>query len=84
MKKIVTIGLLLFASIVPTITDASASGADKKRKGGGEVVYICTSPNAYAYHGDRYCPLLNRCDYSIKAVSKSQAVKMGRRGCQKC
>lgn len=49
-----------------------------------ETVYICTGPKAEVYHARKNCRGLNRCSGSIKTVSPSKAVQMGRRACKIC
>ena len=50
-----------------------------------EFVYVCTGPNAYAYHSDDNCSGLNRCRYSIVYISKTAAIqRYHRRYCHKC
>lgn len=48
------------------------------------VVYICCSPNAYAYHYNRHCGALTRCSYGVECVIRAKAKKDGRRPCGKC
>ncbi len=75
------IGMIALAS--PT---ADAKKKSKKKSGGSKAtsgsVYICTSPNAYAYHRNPNCPGLQRCSYSVKKVSKSSTSGMS--PCRKC
>lgn len=49
------------------------------------TVYICTSPNAYAYHTDRNCRYLLNCSKgTIQAITREQARQMNRKPCKKC
>lgn len=47
-------------------------------------VYICTGPNAYAYHKTRNCRGLRRCTGEIKEISLAQAKKENRKACKLC
>lgn len=50
-----------------------------------QIVYVCTGPQAYAYHEDSECYLMTSyCTGSIKEVTISKAKKMKRRPCGKC
>ena len=49
-----------------------------------ETVYICTGPKAEVYHARKNCRGLNKCSGSIKTISLSKAVQMGRRACKIC
>lgn len=46
-------------------------------------VYICVSPNAYAYHNS-YCRGLNQCTHDIDTISIAEAKDLGRRACGYC
>ncbi len=49
------------------------------------VVYICSSPKAYAYHKSKSCRGLNRCSYEVKSIPKSEATsKYKRSACKVC
>lgn len=47
-------------------------------------VYICTGPNAYAYHKVNSCKGLRRCKGDIKEISLEQAKKENRKACKLC
>ncbi len=47
-------------------------------------VYICLSPNAYAYHTNLYCRGLNRCRHKIIKVTEQEAIRRGYRPCRIC
>ena len=50
-----------------------------------EMVYICVSETAYAYHSNKYCQGLENCTHEIRKVSKNEAEeKYGRRPCRRC
>lgn len=48
------------------------------------TVYICNGPKSYAYHTRSTCSGLNNCSTQIYAITLSDALKRGRRACQKC
>ena len=43
-----------------------------------ELVYICDSPGAYAYHSKQKCEGLQRCRHEILHVPLSQALAKGK------
>lgn len=47
-------------------------------------VYICTGPNAYAYHKTKNCRGLLHCTGEIKEISLAQAKKDNRKACKLC
>lgn len=47
-------------------------------------VYICTGPNAYAYHKTKTCRGLRHCTGEIKEISLAQAKKNNRKACKLC
>ncbi len=47
-------------------------------------VYICLSPNAYAYHSNPNCKGLSRCRHTIVKVSEQEARRRGYRRCRIC
>lgn len=50
-----------------------------------QVVYVCTGPQAYAYHEDSDCYLMaSHCTGSIKEITISKAKRMNRKPCGKC
>ena len=50
-----------------------------------QVVYVCTGPQAYAYHEDSDCYLMaSHCTGSIKEITISRAKRMNRKPCGKC
>ena len=46
-----------------------------------ETVYICTGPQSKKYHLNKNCTGLRNCSAEVKAVTKDQAVQMGRGLC---
>jgi hypothetical protein len=49
-----------------------------------ETVYVCVSKGSVAYHSNRDCSGLAHCKFAIKAMSVSDAVKLGKRECHIC
>lgn len=47
-------------------------------------VYVCTGPNAYAYHKTKTCRGLRHCTGEIKEISLAQAKKDNRKACKLC
>lgn len=47
-------------------------------------VYICTGPQSEVYHRADDCMGLNRCTGEIKALTRQDAEKLGRRKCGIC
>jgi hypothetical protein len=39
-----------------------------------DSVYVCKSPDAYAYHHDEDCEGLRNCSYEVISVSKDEAI----------
>ncbi len=48
------------------------------------TVYICSSPNAYAYHRTIRCGALTRCRYDVEEITRAEAKKRHRTPCGKC
>lgn len=48
------------------------------------TVYICTGNSSKKYHANSKCRGLGGCKGSIKAISKEEAIKMGRTPCAIC
>lgn len=48
------------------------------------TVYICTGNSSKKYHANSKCRGLGGCKGSIKAISKEEAIKMGRTPCGIC
>jgi hypothetical protein len=92
MKKIL---IFLFVSLL-TISftghpehsisrNTSQHGSFYKHSENKEVaVYICLSPNAYAYHKNSGCRSLKRCKHKIVKVKLTDAVKKHFRPCKIC
>jgi hypothetical protein len=43
-----------------------------------ETVYVCMSKTAYAFHSSGDCNGLNRCSHEMKALSGTEAQKLGK------
>ena len=54
-----------------------------QEKNEANIVMICDSPDAYAYH-NHHCHGLSSCDSQIISISKEEAIKMERRACGFC
>lgn len=48
------------------------------------TVYICTGNSSKKYHANSKCRGLGGCKGTIKAISKEEAIKMGRTPCTIC
>lgn len=48
------------------------------------TVYICQGSASYAYHATMTCEGLAWCSTSAKRLSKTAALKLGRRPCGRC
>jgi hypothetical protein len=48
------------------------------------TVYICTGNSSKKYHANSKCRGLGGCKGTIKAISKEEAIKMGRTPCGIC
>ncbi|WP_301869533.1 hypothetical protein [Bacteroides caecimuris] len=50
-----------------------------------QIVYVCTGPQAYAYHNNSDCYLMtSHCTGAIKEVTISRAKRVKRKPCGKC
>jgi hypothetical protein len=47
-------------------------------------VYVCISNSSQVYHSRENCSALKRCTHSIKAMTKEQAINLGKRACKFC
>ncbi len=72
MKRLLFILLCVFMSTTRVLTDENP-----------QHVYICTSPNAYAYHLSKRCASCN-CSKEVREVSLEYARKKGRVPCKRC
>lgn len=48
------------------------------------TVYVCYSTTSVAYHGIDNCRGLNSCSHTIKSMSVSEAIELGKRPCKVC
>lgn len=72
---VVVCGMLLGG--LATVPAVLASGADP-------AVYVCTGKYATSYHSTAKCKGLGNCKASVKSISRSSAVKAGRKPCKAC
>jgi hypothetical protein len=52
-------------------------------KSHSDIVLICQSKDAKVYHSHE-CSGLAHCTHQVVKISKSEAIKMGRRACRNC
>lgn len=45
------------------------------------TVYICDSNSAKAYHRNKECNALKKCNHGIKPMSEIQAIELGKKLC---
>lgn len=77
--------LICFAVFLLAIYSCSCNSNPPKDSENEEMVYICVSNTAYAYHIDEYCQGLQRCSHKIKKVSRKEAEeKYKRKPCRWC
>lgn len=83
MYKLLFVSLSLLISSVGFSAQESDNQLNnsKIKNSNSNIVWICTSPNAYTYHSKEFC---STCSYERKKITKSEAEKMGRRACKKC
>ncbi|MDP4265833.1 MAG: hypothetical protein Q8880_00180 [Bacteroidota bacterium] len=48
------------------------------------IVYICQSPYAYAYHKTSNCEGLIECNHEITKITLKEALRLKRKKCMKC
>lgn len=77
MKVFILSLLLAIAPISPENFSDSLSTNDN-------TVYICTGNSSKKYHANSKCRGLGGCKGTIKAISKEEAIKMGRTPCTIC
>jgi hypothetical protein len=68
----------LFVSMVLLFSLSDGTNPDQQNT---TPVWICTSPNAYAFHSISNC---SRCSYELKQIPIEKAIQIGRRACLKC
>ena len=75
----------LFYKLLIVLLVLSACSQNKEDEKGvnSDLVMVCDSPGAYAYH-NHHCHGLSSCDSQIINVSVEEAIKMERRECGFC
>jgi hypothetical protein len=81
IKVFVLLGILLLG--VPMKTSAQNTKIKTQIKADTSV-FICVSPNAYAFHSSKNCRGIQRCTHEIKSTSKIDATKLGYKPCRIC
>lgn len=85
--------LFLFTGCNKTKTDVNKQLNETKSteqniietdKANEELVYICTGAYATKYHLFFECSGFNNCSGDIELITKSQAIKQGKKICKKC
>lgn len=80
MKKL----LLLLAGVALLTGCGSAVAQHNDKETKEPTVYICNGSSSKRYHATDECRGLCNCRGGVKAVTLSQAEKMGRTPCQIC
>jgi hypothetical protein len=75
---------VFFLSLLLTIAPISLGDFGDHLSTNDNTVYICTGTSSKKYHADSKCRGLGGCKGSIKAISKEEAIKMGRTPCGIC
>ncbi len=68
MKKILSIA----AIFIFILGGYKACSGKEEKISGNSLIYICDSPNAYAYHYNINCHGLNRCTHEIIEISQDE------------
>lgn len=90
LKKLLLIIIFTLLSSIATIASDDKKDDSHKYKYGSDnpientssqstnskKVYICTGPNAYAYHLNKNCRGLKRCSCEIRHVSREEAKRL--------
>lgn len=72
-----------YASINTVIVRPPTAVAESMEAAPVDYVLICNSSSSYAYH--RYeCRGLARCTHGVSKVTKTEAIRMGRKACGNC
>lgn len=85
MKKLLSLLFaltVLFSSAGAQTTTAHPHHARKVQH--QQMVYICNSGRAYAYHNSLSCHGLGRCTHEVEKVTIAKAKEMGYRPCKIC
>ena len=81
MKRV----LICFVAILFFVCSCSSCSNPPSYGENEEMVYICVSNTAYAYHKNESCQGLQRCTHEIKEVSRKEAEeKYRRKPCRWC
>lgn len=75
--------LQIFLYLLTTLVSSCSSGEENNSKQNSNLVMICDSPDAYAYHS-RHCHGLSSCESQIIQISKEEAIGLERRACGYC
>lgn len=75
---------VFFLSLLLAITPISFGDFSHHLSTNDNTVYICTGNSSKKYHANSKCRGLGGCKGSIKAISKEEAIKMGRTPCKIC
>lgn len=81
-KKLKKVGIIALLAGSLSLMSHTILPSEKVEQSSNRTVYVCMSPNAYAFHTNSNCPLLGRCNYAVRAVTLSKAQQMGRRQCR--
>lgn len=71
-------------SVLLAIAPISLGSCSDSLSTNDNTVYICTGNSSNKYHANSKCRGLGGCKGSIKAISKEEAIKMGRTPCGIC
>lgn len=75
---------ILILSLLLAIAPISLGNFSDSLPTNDNTVYICTGNSSTKYHANSKCRGLGGCKGSIKAISKEEAIKMGRTPCGIC
>lgn len=86
---------IVYITVLFLMITLCLAGCGKKKSGkvqslyesgddAASIVYVCTGPNAKAYHTDEDCKGLERCSDDIKEMTEQEAIDMGRHLCHYC
>ncbi len=84
MSRLFIKAAICFMTAFSLLNCSNCKTSEENSKDTGNVVYISTSPKAYAYHVNPNCKWLIRTTHSIKEISLEEAEDRGRRPCSKC
>jgi len=81
--KLLILAFLLITAAFNTTLSSQNHILQLKSSQLNSQVFICKSPNAYAYHKHK-CHGLKRCKYKVEKVDEAKAKKLGRKKCGYC